>query len=190
MTTQTSTRLFTAQEYERMGEAGILGEDERVELLAGEIVEMSPIGKRHNASVMALDALLQQFFRASAHIGVQGPIHLDEISEPQPDLMVLRPRSDSYFDALPGPADVLLLIEVADRSLEDDRGRKLPLYAAAGIPEVWLVNLRDDLIEVFSRPIGETYQEARQVARGGTVTAITIPGLTIPADRILGRKSQ
>ncbi len=176
---------FTVAEYETMAKVGILREDARVELIDGEIVEMSPIGPLHVFSV----ALLAQ--HAAAHTGeealllVQSPIRLGERDEPQPDLALVR-RAD-YRTALPGPADMLLVIEVADSSREYDRETKLRRYAAAGIPEAWLSDLVGSLLERHSEPRDGIYRQVA-IGRPGEVLASTVlPGLTIPVSLALGQ---
>jgi len=169
-----------------MARAGVLTEDERVELVRGEIVPMSPIGSRHAACVSRLDMRLQQWARERFVVFVQNPIRLDDDSEPQPDLAVLKPRGDFYADAHPMPGDVLLVIEVADASVGYDREEKAPLYAGAGIPEMWLVDLSEAVIEVYSNPVDGIYSAVRQVARGGMLTSESLPGLSIRAEDILG----
>src|SRR5579864_80724 len=131
---------FTAEQYQRMGETGILHEDDHVELLEGELYAMSPIGSWHNSCVNRFNWLLSAGIGDRGIVQVQGSFRLSSDGEPEPDVLVLRFRSDFYRDALPGPEDVLLLVEVADTSLAYDRDFKLPLYARAGIPDVWLLN--------------------------------------------------
>src|SRR6266508_549175 len=138
-------RRFLVDDFERMAAAGILTEDDRVELIAGEIVEMAPIGGRHMGRVNVLVELLMDLVRQEALISVQNPIRLSADSEPQPDIALIR-RSASR-DTVPTPEDALLVIEVADSSRDYDRGVKLPLYAAAGIPETWLVDLVAEIVE-------------------------------------------
>lgn len=169
-----------------MAEVGILSEDDRVELIEGEIVKMSPIGSRHAACVDRLNRLLNRLTDLSAIVRVQSPILLNGNSEPEPDISLLRSRDDFYTGGHPMPDDVLLLIEVADTSVERDLETKLPLYARAGIPEAWLVNLTAETIEVNSRPDSGEYRETVRVKRGETVTSRTIPGLEVAADDILG----
>ncbi len=147
-------RHFSIMEYHRMGEVGILREDERVELIDGIITKMNPIGSEHAACVKKLNRLFSVLLPGDATIGVQDPIVLDDGTEPEPDLALLKPREDAYANAHPRPADVLLVVEVADTTVEDDRTVKLPRYAAAGIPEVWLVNIPDRKIEVYQTPVG------------------------------------
>ncbi len=133
MAAQLLRRRFTVHEYHQMGQAGILGEDDRLELLEGEIVEMAPIGSRHQAVVDRLTRLFSNRLGDAAVVRVQGPVRLGEETEPQPDLLLLAPRADFYASAHPGPDDVLLLVEVSDSSTEYDREMKLPLYARYGI---------------------------------------------------------
>jgi Uma2 family endonuclease len=181
-------RCFNIHEYHRMAEVGILSEDDRVELIEGEIVRMSAIGSRHAACVDRLNRLLNRFTNLSAIVRVQGPILLNGNSEPEPDISLLRPRDDFYTGGHPMPDDVLLLIEVADTSVERDLEVKLPLslYAQAGIPETWIVDLPAETIEVHSRPDGGEYRETVRVKRGETLKSRTIPGLELAADDILG----
>ncbi len=143
---------FTVDEYERMGEAGILGEGERVELIDGRIVQMTPIGVPHAATVTELVALLLAQLGDRGVVYSQNPIVIGEFSEPQPDVTVLRPPRATYRKRRPRPEDVLLLIEVTDTSGPYDRGVKLPIYARSGIPEYWIVDVVSDRIEVHSAP--------------------------------------
>ncbi len=179
-------RLFDVEEYHRLADAGILSEDDRVELVTGEVVEMSPIGSHHAACVRALQELVQEKLRRTAQVSVQNPIQLDEHSEPQPDVALLKPRKDRYAHAHPKPADVLLVIEVADTSIEYDRSVKLPLYAHAEIPEAWLVDLNQQLIQAFSAPRSGQYQTSFQFRSGETITSTSLPSLTLGVDEILG----
>ena len=179
-------RPFTVGEYYRMAEADILTEADRVELIAGQIVAMSPIGSRHAACVKRLNLLLGKMVGDSMLIGVQDPIALDAYSEPEPDLVLLRPRADFYADAHPVAADVLLAVEVADTSADYDREVKLPLYAQAGLPEVWLIDLQKGRIEVFAQPQGGAYQQRVEVTADATLTSPTIPQLALAAADLLG----
>jgi len=178
-------RAFTVAEYHRMAEAGILHEDDRVELLEGEIVEMSPIGDRHANCVARLTMLLPGRVSGRAIVWVQNPVRLSERSEPQPDVALLWFRPD-FYPRHPGPADVLLLIEVSETSLDTDRAVKVPLYARAGIPEVWLVDLLGEVVEVFREPGPEGYGRVERVGRGGRVVPGALPDLFVNVDDILG----
>jgi Uma2 family endonuclease len=184
MAAPTLHRTFTVAEYERMVEAGILSEDERVELLDGEINAMSPIGVPHANAVRVLTNLLVKQIGHAAIIDVQNPFRLNDNSMPQPDLAALRPRS--YRSALPTPADVLLLIEVADSSLAYDRGTKFPRYAAAGIPEAWLVDLTARIVERHSEPRDGLYRQITIARAGDTLASTVLPELTISVDVVLG----
>lgn len=186
MALQVEKRYFSVSEYHLMAEVGILSEDDRVELIEGEIVKMSPIGSRHAACVSRLNRLLNRLLRPDTIVRVQDPIRLDGYSEPEPDVALVKPRDDFYSREHPEPGDVLLLIEVADTSVERDLEAKLPLYARAGIPEAWLVNLPAETIEVHSRPDGGEYRETVRTKRGETLKSRTIPGLELAADDVLG----
>lgn len=178
-------RPFTADEYHGMAEAGILHEDDRVELIEGEILEMSPIGSRHAACVDRLNRLLNRSMTLDTIVRVQSPILLSEHSEPEPDLSLLRPREDFYSGGHPAPGDVLLLVEVAETSAEYDSTVKLPLYARAGIPEVWLVDLPAGTIEAHSRPVDGEYRETLRAKRGEHLTSKTVPELEVAAGDVL-----
>ena len=186
MTTQPQNRAFTVDECDRMVAADILTEEDRVELIAGQIVAMSPIGSRHAACVKLLNLLIGKMVGGSMLIGVQDPIALDAYSAPKPDLVLLRPRADFYSEAHPSAADVLLAVEVADTSIDYDREVRLPLYAQAGLPEVWLIDLQESRIEVYARPQGGTYQQRVEVTANATLTSPTIPQLALAAADLLG----
>jgi Uma2 family endonuclease len=183
-TQEVTRRRFTVHEYHRMGEAGILHEDDRVELIEGEIVEMAAIGTRHFSCVNGLTRLLVRGVGDAAIVSVQNPVRLDERTEPQPDLTVLRVRD--YRESLPGPEDVLLLIEVSDTTLPYDRGVKLPLYARAGIREVWIVDLAGETIERHTDSSGDGYRSLEQTRRGETIESVALPELAFPVDAVLG----
>ncbi|HEX2643164.1 MAG TPA: Uma2 family endonuclease [Thermoanaerobaculia bacterium] len=182
----TAKRLFTVDEYQVMLRSGILTEDDRVELIAGEILKMAPIGSRHTSCVKRLNELLVSRLLGRVTVGVQDPIDLDDYSEPQPDLSILRRREDFYTESHARPEDVLLVIEVADSSLAYDRNLKLPLYAEHGIPEVWLVDLDRSLIEVHRAPDSNGYQTVRTVRRGERLFSVAFPELSLAAEEILG----
>jgi Uma2 family endonuclease len=157
-----------------MGEAGILGPELRTELIDGEVIEMPPIGHPHAGTVDLLADRLGEAVKKRALIRVQGPIWLDDYSEPLPDITLLRPRADYYRSAHPGPADVLLLIEVADSSLAYDREVKLPRYALAEVPEVWLVDLAARRLLVHRRPEGERWTDVETVL---DLAAVAVPSV-------------
>lgn len=175
---------FTVAEYYRMAEAGILAADDRVELIEGEILEMSPIGVRHPAVIDKIAALVRE--RVSGlMVRIQHPVRLSERSEPQPDLALVHAREDYYATAHPGPQDVLLLIEVADSSVMYDRNLKVPFYARSGISEVWLVDLVTNAVEVHARPTANGYSHMQRFERGVTVVSANLPELRVEAADIL-----
>lgn len=186
MSVEIAKRLFNVEEYERMVETGILTEDDRVELIEGEIVEMSPIGERHAACVARLTSLLVEKLARNAIVWGQNPVNLGERSEPQPDIALLKWRDDFYGHSRPTPDDILLLIEVSDATPKYDRQIKVPLYARAGIEELWVVNLQDDEIEIHARPSGGAYQHARRARRGETLNPENVPGLALEVNAVLG----
>ena len=186
MSLQLAKHLITVAEYDRMGEAGVFRPDARLELIEGEITEMSPIGSRHAACVKALIRILTSQVGETAIVSVQDPVVLDDFSEPQPDVALLKPRDDFYRDAHPRPEDVLLVIEVADTTVQTDRRIKLPLYARAGIPEALIFNLPDEQLEYYARPAGGEYQIARVFKRGESLRDEAVPGVTFDVESILG----
>lgn len=177
---------FTVDEYYRMAEAGIFTEDDRVELIDGEIIKMSPIGSPHAGCVSTLDNLVRECLGARVHVRVQNPVRLSLHSEPEPDLAVVVPRADNYRTRHPTPEDVLLIIEVSDTTLPYDRDVKLPLYAAAGIPEVWIADIGGEAVSASWEPRGGQYQRTATYRRGDTITSVTVPELTLAVDEILG----
>lgn len=186
MAWEPARKLFTTTEYHQMIEAGVFKEDDRFELLNGEIIEMCPIGPRHAACVKRLNQLLSDKVRKMAITGVQDPVLLNDYSEPQPDLTLLKPRADFYASGHPTPADVLVAIEVADTTAETDRRVKVPAYALAGIVETWLVDLFNDRVEIHSKPHNGVYQEVRIVQRGQRIVSTSLPQLKLKADEVLG----
>ena len=166
-------------DYYRMAEAGVLDSTKRVELIDGEVMDMAPIGTRHHSAVMRLARSLNQAAGDTALVSVQGPLRLNEMSEPQPDLLLLQPRDDFYASAHPTPADVLLLIEVSDTSARYDREIKLPLYAQHGINEVWMVDLYSNCVRFFSQPQGNQYLVITATETPGPTSVAALPGLAI-----------
>jgi len=186
MSVQIQRRLFTVQEYHLMGEAGILGEDDWVELIEGEIVQMAAIGTRHASSVKRLIAVFSDLDRRKAIIGAQDPIQLTERTEPQPDVVLLQPRADYYATAHPVPSEVLLLVEVADSTVDNDRNIKVPIYARSGIQEVWLVDLVENCLEVYRQPGPNGYSLMLKFWRGQQVAPLAFPEFEVSIDFILG----
>jgi hypothetical protein len=181
-----AVRRFTVDEYHRMGQAGVLHEDDRVELIHGQIVTMTPVGDDHLSCVNRLHRLFASLAHHDATPSVQNPVVLDQHEEPQPDFTLLRFRQDGYKARRPGAGDALLVIEVGDSSAAYDRKTKMPLYAEAGIPEAWLVDLPDDTLEVYREPRGGRYHDVRTARRGGTVSPLAFPGLVLQVDDVLG----
>ena len=177
---------FTVDEYHRMAAAGVFQEDDRVELLDGQVVEMTPIGPDHGSCVNRLNALFAPLARGAATLSVQNPLVLDAHHEPQPDLALLRYRADGYRTRHPAPGDALLVVEVGDASVTRDRDDKIPQYAQRGVAEVWLVDLPADRIEVYRGPAAQGYGDVTTVSRGDTLAPLAFPNLTVPADEILG----
>ncbi len=179
-------KRFTVEEYHRMAEVGILHEDDRVELIEGEILEINPIGSRHAACVNRLNALIVRRVAERAIVSVQNPVLLPDGTEPEPDVMVLQPREDFYEQAHPTPRDVLLLIEVSDTTLQFDREVKLPLYASAGILEVWIVDLVNQNVYAYSRSIAGSYGNTHSVGSGDSIAPRTLPDLVVSVEGVLG----
>jgi hypothetical protein len=181
------THRFTAKDFHRMAEAGILREDDRVELLQGEIVDMPPIGPGHASGVKRLlNGLLPLQLEGKVILSVQDPIHLGEHSEPQPDLALLTPRPDFYAQGHPTPQEVLLVVEVMESSAGYDREVKVPLYARVGIPETWLVDVERGLIEVYRNPSAEGYREVHTRRRGECLSPVAFPQFSLTVDAVLG----
>lgn len=177
---------FTVDAYHRLAELGVLDEDDRVELLDGQIVPMTPVGAAHAACVIRLTDALSRRSGRDVGVSVQNPVVLAERWEPQPDIAVVRRPAGLAGAWLPGPADVVLVVEVADTSLERDRDVKIPRYAAAGIPEAWLVDLVADTISVYRGPGPDGYRESAVARRGQTLQPLLLPGVAVTADEILG----
>jgi Uma2 family endonuclease len=186
MAVRPQPHLFSVEEYYRMSQAGILDEDDHVELIEGEIVEMTPIGSRHAACVKRLNALFSRQVSDRAIVQVQDPVRLGEYSEPQPDLALLRLQSSFYAEAHPGPGDVLLLVEVAETSSRYDRDVKIPLYAEAGICEVWIVDLSNGRLEIYLSPSHGDYQEESVLGRGDQAVPSALPHLVVDVAEIMG----
>ena len=187
---EVQTRRFNVREYHRMAEAGILGEDDRLELVGGELVEMAPIGSRHLACVVALNHLLVEASKSRWFVSVQNPVRLGDRDEPEPDLSLLKSRPDPAAPGPPGPDDLLVVVEVSGTTLSYDRNVKLPLYAAARIPEAWVVDLQDRKVEVYADP-GSTgsargYRGFSSYAPGETIASENVAGLSLAVNEVLG----
>jgi Uma2 family endonuclease len=176
----TPTRYkLSVEDYHKLGTAGVLTEDSRVELIEGELIEMAPIGPEHASVVDTLVGLLAPQAGNEFRLSTQNPLTLMPRSEPQPDLMLLKPRADRYASSLPSAADVLVVIEVSDKTLEYDRGPKLSLYAQHGIPEYWIVDVQAKRIEVFRDPASTGYTQELQFGPPDVVTPQSLPGVRL-----------
>jgi hypothetical protein len=184
-------RRFTIEEYHRMGETGILGDDERLELIAGHIVVREPIGSRHAGTVDRLNRLWTLRLAERAIVRVQNPVVLpNEASELQPDVLLLAPRADFYTESHPTPPDVLLLIEVADTSLLLDRRVKMPLYARGGIREAWLCDLTTGRVDVHRDVTRGRYASVRTLGSAQQLTAVAFPDIAVTVGELLGPGSR
>ena len=178
-------RLFNVDEYYAMAEAGILAPDERVELLNGEVVAMSPIGDVHAYSVDEAVYLFTIQLGERARVRSQNPVRLASNREFQPDVSILRWREDKYLSGHPVPEDVLLLMEVSDSTLDYDRNVKLAIYAEAEIPETWIANIPDQVVEVYTLPSDGVYQMRRVFSVGESVSPLAFPDVSLPVSRIV-----
>jgi Uma2 family endonuclease len=169
-TTTVRKHLTDIYEWQKLGEANIFPPDSRIELIEGEILEMAPIGFNHSGHLNRINKLFSKLIPDDVVISVQNPLQLGDLSEPEPDFMLLKPHNDSYSSRHPTADDVLLLIEVADSSLSFDQNQKLRLYARFNIPEYWLMNLNDACVEVYRQPHGDCYGEKTTLRVGDTVT--------------------
>ena len=177
-------RLFTADEFHAMAEAGILHEDDRIELIEGELIEMAAIGSRHMTCVIELTRLLVPLVGDAARVSPQNPVRMGRHLEPQPDLAVLRARD--YRNSLPGPEDVLLVIEVSDTTLTYERETKLPLYARSGVREAWIMDLQNNAMERHTEPSENGYRLVRRASKGESLSSEALPGVVLRFDDILG----
>ncbi|MGC2235892.1 MAG: Uma2 family endonuclease [Pyrinomonadaceae bacterium] len=179
-------KRFRVEDFRKMTEAGILPEESGWEVIDGYLIDKTSIGSKHASTVKRLSKMLRDSARDLAIISVQDPIYIDDYNEPEPDIALLKPREDFYAESHPTPEDVLLLIEVSDSTIEYDREIKKNLYAGAGIIEFWLVNLRDNTVEVFSSPKNGNYRLTRILEPGETIEAAAVENLTMPINDILG----
>lgn len=177
--------VFTIDEWHEMGTLDAFGEDARIELLDGEVFDMSPIGPRHSACLNRLNRLLVLELGDDGLVSPGNPVELDDRSEPQPDLAVLRFRNDGYEAFHPTPEDVLLLIEISDSSLPFDRGRKAAAYARTGVGEYWIVDLKADEVTVMRAPDPAGYRSIQPYRRGQTVTIEALPRIEVAVADVL-----
>ena len=178
---------FTVADYYRMVEAGILHEDDRVELIEGEVIDMAPIGSRHAWCVANLTILFVNGLGERTMVWPQNPLHLSDYSEPQPDLSLLRQRPDPRAPSNPAPDNVLLAVEVADSSLRYDRDVKVALYARSGILEVWLVDLTHESISIYREPATDGYRTHVEVTGSEPFSPQAFPDFALTPDQVFGR---
>jgi Uma2 family endonuclease len=184
----TERKKFTVEEYYKLGEVGILGPDDRVELIDGDIVYMAPIGTRHASCVNRLVTIFSELVtRKMISLPVQNPVHIDAYSDVQPDVVVAKPDQYGYEDKHPEPEDILLLIEVADTTIRRDREKAI-IYGRAGIIELWIVNLEAQLVEVDRDPTANGYTNVQRFRRGDTISPLAFSELVVSVDIILGRE--
>ncbi len=172
-------RQISVDEYYRMAEVGLIGPDERVELIEGEIIDMAPIGSDHASFVIQLNSLLVKAVQDKGFVSVQNPIRLSNRSEPEPDFAVLKPRADFYRKQLPTAADTLLVVEVCNTSERYDREIKLPLYASHGIPEVWIISIEHNTLSIYRSPIGDRYEKEQTTDTPGLVALWALPEASV-----------
>jgi len=179
-------REFTVDEFHHMLDCGLLSEDDRIELIDGDLIEKAPIGKRHVACV---NRLTREFVHQQKDdqyiVSVQNPLKLDTNAETQPDISILRYREDDYEDHLPEPDDVLLLVEVAETSLVFDQEEKVPLYAEHEIPETWIVNLSEEVVEGYSSPKTGSYASEKKSFPGEVLQPLAVSGVRFDVDKIM-----
>lgn len=186
MTIAVQKHLFSRTDYHCLAQTPIFREDDHIELIEGEIIDMAPLGSLHASIVTRITDIFYKQCRSQAIIRVQNPIRLGDFSEPEPDIALLRPCTDCYAQSHPSETDVLLLVEVADSSLRYDREVKIPLYARYGIPEVWLVNVANNNIEVFLEPSPQGYQKQFIAQPGQSLVPRSIESVSISVKPILG----
>lgn len=179
-------RLLTAEEFVRMSESGILRDDERLELVRGEIIQRAPIGARHHSCVMWLGRQLDRGVGDHALVSIQGPLELGRHHVLYPDLALLQPRHDRYRSSLPTAAEALLVVEVSDTTIGYDRGVKLGLYAEAGVPEVWIDDLVENRVEVYRDASQDSYRQVRHLGPGESLAPAVFPEVALSVSEILG----
>ncbi|MEY4211377.1 MAG: hypothetical protein RLZ92_1758 [Pseudomonadota bacterium] len=179
--------LTDLAEWHRMGEAGIFPPESHLELIEGEILTMAPIGFNHSGQVNRLNRIFNQLVADQTIISIQNPLQLGDLSEPEPDLVLLKPEADDYSNRHPNANDVLLIIEVSDSTLRFDRGQKLRLYANHQIPEYWIVNLIDHCLEVYRQPDNGDYLDKTVRGKTDQINLLALPEIKVAVESILGR---
>ena len=185
MRTYPAKKLFNVDDYYRMAEVGILRPDDRVELIRGEIIEMSPIGLRHAACVDRATEFFVVALHGRANVRVQGPNRLDNYNEPQPDVSVLKSKTDYYLSGHPGPENIYLVVEVSDTTLAFDRNVKLPMYAIARIPEVWIVDIQAGVLLIHREPEGDAYKTLFAQGREDSISPVAFPDVVLKVADLL-----
>jgi len=186
MQIEASKKLFNVDDYYRMAEVGILGPEDRVELIDGEIIQMSPIGTRHAGCVTRLNRLFNSAFKGRATVSIQNPLRINNYTEPEPDVVLLKYRDDDYSNKRMLPDDALLVVEVADTTLKYDRDVKLPRYAAGGVPEVWIMDLKGNRLLVYRDLKSSAFQTSLTLKSGESVLVSAFPDITFAVDELLG----
>ncbi len=177
-------KRFTVDEYHKLAQAGVLGEDDRIELIQGELIQMPPIGSVHAGLVGRLDRAFQVHVPQGLVVWAQNPLSFPPASEPQPGRALLRPRGDDYLNSLPTASDVLLVIEVSDTTLAYDRDVKVPLYAGQGISECWLVDVNARRLEMYRDPGADGYRTLLRPDRDATVSPLAVPDAAIDLEAL------
>jgi len=176
---------FSVKEYYRMAETGVLKPDARVELLDGQIIDMAPIGPFHSGSLNRLNRHFNRLSKGRWLVSAQNPVRLNKYSDPQPDLLLLKPSADDYTTRHPLPAEVFLLIEIAESSLAYDRREKLPAYGRAGIQEVWILNLNERVVEVYREPNSKGYKSSVVLRTGDKACPMAFPDVGVDVAELL-----
>jgi len=185
---ESARKLFTTDDVLKMAEAGLFGPEERIELIDGEIIEMTPVGDRHIMCVNRATAFFSEAFGRTAIVSIQNALRLNIHNMPQPDVVVFKPRADFYASGAPTPADVLFLVEVSDSTIRRDRSIKLPRFATYGIPEVWIEDLNHDLILVYRDPEENQYRTQFTVRHGDSISPLAFPNTTFLVDDLIGQE--
>jgi Uma2 family endonuclease len=186
MQIETTRKRFTVDDYHRMAETGILSENDRTELIEGEIIQMSPIGDPHFNAVNRATMIFARGIGDRVVVSVQNPAVMDRHNEPQPDVVLIRPREGFYGSGKPDPEDVVLLIEISDTSLRFDQEVKLPVYARNGVREVWIVDLQDEVIRVHREPKGKTYTSIEIKQRNEQISPQAFPDFSVNVSDLIG----
>jgi Uma2 family endonuclease len=180
-----SRKLFSVEEFQRISEAGIFPPDSRFELIRGEIIEMPNPTRLHSGRVNKLTRVFTMKLGESAIVCIQNPMFIDKMSEPRPDVVICKPLPELFGPFEPDPADVLLLVEISDTSLRYDTKIKSRLYAEVGIPEYWILNIPDGVLQIQTDPMDGEYRRIESFKRGQTITAHMLPGVVFTSDELL-----